>query len=123
MRLAMPQLVLPKFSLPKIGGGGIATGLVIRASEVELLAMKGKSITNRVRVPLEGKDDQALVTAIQKALGAVAVKTKRLAVSISTHSGAGESSSQSNNCDSGDEIFPSATRWTPSRPASSSWPK
>lgn len=83
MKLAMPQFTLPKFSLPS-GGGGAAAGLVIRAGEVELLAMKGKSITNRVRVPLEGKDDQSLVQAIQKALGAVALKSKRLAVSIST---------------------------------------
>ncbi len=62
-----------------------AAGLVIRSGEVELLAMRGKVVTSRVRVPIEGKADFQLGQAIQQAVSAGALKTTRLAVSVPTH--------------------------------------
>ena len=67
-----------KFELP----GGVTAGLVIRSGEVELLAMKGKAVTSRVRVAIEGKEDHHLAAAVQRAVEAAKLKTKRMAVSV-----------------------------------------
>jgi len=61
---------------------GAAAGLVIRARDVEILALAGKRVTTRVRVPIEAEAPQPLATAIQKALGAASLTTRRFAVSI-----------------------------------------
>lgn len=70
------------FTLPMLGAAGTTAGLVIRSGEVEILAMKGKTVTSRVRVAIEGKDDGHLVSAIQQARAAANLKAKRLAVSM-----------------------------------------
>ena len=67
-----------KFGLP----GGVTAGLVIRTNEVEILAMKGKTVASRVRVAIEGKEDHHLISAIRQAVEAAGLKTRRLAVSI-----------------------------------------
>ncbi len=63
---------------------GVTAGLVIRTGEVDILAMnmKGKAIISRVRVTIEGKEDCHLISAIQRAVEAAGLRTKRLAVSI-----------------------------------------
>ena len=59
-----------------------SAGLVVREKEVELFAVQGKSVTARVRVPMEGGESHHLTQAIQKALSAANLKMRRLAVSI-----------------------------------------
>jgi Tfp pilus assembly PilM family ATPase/Tfp pilus assembly protein PilN len=59
--------------------------MVIRTKEIELLAISGKSVSSRVRVPIEGKEDKDLIRAIQKALSVSGLEaTKKLAVAIPT---------------------------------------
>lgn len=60
----------------------MAAGLVVRDKEVELFAVQGKSVTARVRVPMDGNESHQLTHAIQKALSVSNLRTKRLAVSI-----------------------------------------
>ena len=63
------------------GGGKLAVGLVIRDSAVEVIALRGRRIAGRARVPF-GSGDGQLATAIQRAAATAAVPTKRLAVSV-----------------------------------------
>ena len=70
------------FKLPIGMPSGSVAGLVIRTGEVEILAMKGKTVTSRVRVAIQGKDDRDLVAAIEQARTAAGLKGKRLAVSM-----------------------------------------
>ena len=70
-----------KFALSRI-----TTGLVIRAKEVEVLSMRGKTVVSQARVPVEGSDEQHLVDAIQRAVDTASLKTKKVAVSIPSRS-------------------------------------
>lgn len=63
---------------------GPAAGLVIRANAVELLALRGRRVVARVRVPIEGKETSHLAQAIRQAVAASGVKAPRLAVAIPT---------------------------------------
>ena len=65
-------------------GSGASAGLVIRTKEVELLSVRGKSVASRVRVPIDGDTEQHVIQAIQQALSTAGLKTKRLAVSITS---------------------------------------
>ncbi len=65
-------------------GRGVKAGLVIRSQEVELLGMRGRTVTSRVRVPIEGAEPEHLAAAIRKALAAAAISPKRMAVSLPT---------------------------------------
>ena len=60
----------------------VSTGLVIRAQEVEVLSLRGKTVASRVCMPIEGREGSHIVQAIRKALAEASVETKRLAVSI-----------------------------------------
>lgn len=62
--------------------GNSQAGLVIRAEDVHVLSMQGKKVETRVRVALEGKDDQRLAQAIQQAVAQAALKTRKLAVAV-----------------------------------------
>lgn len=75
-----------KFSLPQLRptAGGGTTGLVIRSGAVELLSLQGDKVATRLSVPIEGKDDGALASAIQKACEAGRVTGKKLPVSFLT---------------------------------------
>src|SRR3989338_4779787 len=57
-------------------------GIVIRAHDIELLALQGRQAAARVRVPLEGPDAHQLGNAIRQALEAGSVRAKRVAVSV-----------------------------------------
>lgn len=74
---SLPQLPIPSFLKSEVGGA-----LVIRSGEVLLLSMRGAKVVNRVRVPIEGTENQHLAQAVQKALSTAALKTKRLAVAV-----------------------------------------
>ena len=63
---------------------GASTGLVIRAASVELVSLRGKNVASRVRVPIEGTDEQHVIQAIQNALSVAGLKTKKLAISITS---------------------------------------
>ncbi len=81
--MKLPAIRFPAFRLPLMGSS--TPGLILRTGEVELLAMQGRKVTSRVRVPIEGKrEDVDIVRAVQYALGAAELKTKKLAVSIPT---------------------------------------
>src|SRR3989338_3899933 len=80
MKIPALNFKLPVFSL---FSSQPSAGIVIRKAEVELLAMQGRKVISRVRVPIEGKEDQDLVQAIRKALEESSLKTRRLSVSIS----------------------------------------
>jgi Tfp pilus assembly PilM family ATPase len=62
--------------------GRANAGLVIRTKEIELLALSGKSVSSRVRVPIEGKEDKDLIRAIQKGLSVSGLESQKLAVAI-----------------------------------------
>lgn len=78
------KISLPKLALGRGSTGSIRTGLVIRAREVDLLSMQGGTVTNRVRVPIEGTEDYHITDAVRKTVEAANLKQKRLAVSIPT---------------------------------------
>ncbi|MBI4597263.1 MAG: pilus assembly protein PilM [Candidatus Omnitrophica bacterium] len=63
---------------------GPSAGLVIRAHEVELLAMQGLKVSARVRVPLGGPEKQELIAAIRQAVAEAHLADARLAVAIPT---------------------------------------
>ncbi len=69
----------------KLALAKIAAGLVIRTSEVELLARQATRIVSRMRVPIEADNQQSLVRAIQQAVSVASnLNTNRFAVSILT---------------------------------------
>ena len=59
-----------------------AAGLVIRPGAVELLELKGKTVSARVSIPLESKAPAYVTAAIRKACETTGIKTKKFAVSI-----------------------------------------
>lgn len=75
---------LSRLKLPALGWkkSGPSAGLIIRPEAVELLVMRGRSVTSRVHVPIEGAGELALTQAISNAVAAARLTTKRLAVSI-----------------------------------------
>lgn len=65
-------------------GPKTTAGLVIRHKAVELLVMRGKTVLSRLRAPIEGAEPPQLTRAIQAAMSSAPVKTRKLAVSISS---------------------------------------
>ncbi len=59
-------------------------GLVLRAKDVELLAMQGARAVSRVRVPIEGTESAHLVQAIRQAVAVSALKTNKCAIAMPT---------------------------------------
>jgi hypothetical protein len=59
-------------------------GLVIRANEVELLAMQGPRVLSRVRVPIEGSEREDLGRAVRQAVAAAGFKPTTTAVALPT---------------------------------------
>ena len=62
----------------------LSAGLVIRANEVELMAIHGSRAVAHVRVPVAGSRGDDLSQAIRQALAISGVKTRRLAVALPT---------------------------------------
>ena len=62
----------------------VVAGVVIRERAVELLVMHGQRVQSRVRVSREGPEASQLVAALQQAVAAAKLKTKRMAVSIAS---------------------------------------
>ena len=64
------------------GRSASAAGIVIRSREVELLALKGKMVASRVRVPIQGTEPADLVQALQRAVAEAGVPAARVPVAI-----------------------------------------
>lgn len=86
--LRMPKIALPTLQvgdwLSSLTSGGATPALSIRSGSVEVLALKGKNVATRVRVPCQGTDDLQLTEAVRQALATAGLKTKRFAVAIPT---------------------------------------
>lgn len=69
-------------TLASLAGTTAPAGLVIRPGAVELLELKGNTVSARASIPLENKTPAHLTAAIQKACETTGIKTKKFAVSI-----------------------------------------
>ncbi len=66
------------------GGGGRHEGLVLRAGAVEAMALRAGRVVAQASVPVEGKGELGISQAVEKALAASGIRSKRLAIAILT---------------------------------------